>query len=112
MLIESQIASGEYIIKSLEELFKFTNKYLYFMSEVAPSVPQSSPEGSISSLASTWEQLDGNAAFPGCHITCRLEDEGIVSTADIYLLLLAIDPSEMDSFTLSFLYNNQNVIKF
>lgn len=41
LLTESQIASGEHATQSLEEVFKLTYDYSYFMSEVAPSAHQS-----------------------------------------------------------------------
>jgi hypothetical protein len=105
MLIESQIKSGEHATKSLDELFKFTDECSFFMNEAAPSVYQSSTEGSTCSLASLGEQLDGNTAFPERH-TPRRQGEGLVSPVDDYLLSSALNTLEMDSFTSSFLFNN------
>ena len=36
MLSESQVASGEHATQPLEEVFKLTDEYSYFMSDAAP----------------------------------------------------------------------------
>jgi hypothetical protein len=40
MLTESQVASGEHVTQPLEEVFKLTDEYSYFMSDAAPEAYQ------------------------------------------------------------------------
>lgn len=40
LLTESQIASGEHAAQPLEEVFKLTDEYSYFISDAAPEAYQ------------------------------------------------------------------------
>jgi hypothetical protein len=66
MLTESQIASGEHAAQSLEELFKLTDEFSYFLAQnIHSDLPQSVTEGSPSPLVSPRKQGNTGISFSG-----------------------------------------------
>ena len=93
MLTESQIASREHTIRSLKELFEFSDDFL--TQTAHPDLSQSITEGSPYPLVNLEEQADGSTAFPGPD-TLDQGDLGITSFTDYLFLSSLVDLQNID----------------